>query len=122
MTLLVHGASELERVEKATQALFGTEIRTLDARTLREAFSGAPSTSTSRDKLSGGYPLIDALVDTGLCASKGAARKEIQAGGIYVNNERIQDPALVLMTTALLEGGIILLRKGKKNYHLLTLS
>jgi tyrosyl-tRNA synthetase len=120
LTLLVHGQSELERVEKATQALFGTEIRGLDARTLREAFAGAPTTRIGREKLEAGLPLVDALVESTLCNSKGAARKEITAGGVYVNNERIQDPAVALTSASLLESGMIVLRRGKKNYHVLT--
>ena len=120
LTTLVHGAAELERVEKASQALFGAEIRTLDARTLREAFAGAPSTKITAEKLAAGYPLVDALVDSALCSSKGAARKEITAGGVYVNNERIQDAAHALSSSALLEGGMIVLRRGKKTYHVLS--
>jgi tyrosyl-tRNA synthetase len=121
LTLLVHGPSELERVEKATQALFGTEIRGLDARTIREAFAGAPTTQITREKLAAGVPLLDALVESSLCQSKGAARKEVTAGGIYVNNERIQDPAHALTTGTMLESGMIILRRGKKTYHILTI-
>jgi tyrosyl-tRNA synthetase len=121
LTVLVHGPVEFERVEKATQALFGTEIRGLDARTLREAFAGAPTTKIGSEKLEAGLPLVDALVESALCNSKGAARKEITAGGVYVNNERIQDAAYSLTSASLLEGGMIVLRRGKKTYHVLTL-
>lgn len=120
LTLLVHGPSELERVERATQALFGTEIRELDEKTLQEAFSGAPRSKLALEKLSLGYLLIDALVDSGLCNSKGNARKEIAAGGIYLNNERIQDANFSLNSSALLKSGMILLRRGKKTYHVFT--
>src|SRR5690606_36239191 len=89
-TRLVHGEPELARAERATQALFGSSIRELDERTLLDVMSEAPSTTKSRDAL-GTYTLVDALVESGLCASKGAARKDIAAGGIYVNNERVSD-------------------------------
>ncbi|MBU6376125.1 MAG: tyrosine--tRNA ligase [Bdellovibrionales bacterium] len=121
LTELVHGKAELERVEKASQALFSAEIRSLDAKTLRDAFSGAPSSALNREKLSAGYSLVDALVDTTLCNSKGNARKEIQAGGVYVNNERIQDPTYALTSVNVMESGMILLRRGKKTYHVLSL-
>ncbi|PZN28838.1 MAG: tyrosine--tRNA ligase, partial [Proteobacteria bacterium] len=82
VTRLVHGEQELARAERATQALFGSSIRELDERTLLDVMSEAPSTTKSRDAL-GTYTLVDALVESGLCASKGAARKDIAAGGIY---------------------------------------
>ena len=120
LTRLVHGNAELERAERATHALFGTEIRELDAPTLLQIFSGAPSTQKSNDTLSqGGFPLIDALVETGLCASKGAARKEITAGGIYLNNSRISDAGALIQSSDLIAGHYMVLRKGKKTYHLL---
>ncbi len=118
VTRLVHGAEELTRAERATQALFGTEIRELDARTLLDVFAGAPKTELEKSRL-GSLTLIDALVDSTLCASKGAARKEIQAGGIYVNNVRASDVNATLGTSDLIAGAYLALRKGKKNYHLL---
>lgn len=119
MTKLVHGEEELARVEKASGALFGSAIRDLDRQTLLDVLGGAPSTRKSRDVLGAGYSLVDALVDSGLCTSKGAARKDLTAGGIYVNNERVADAAAVLKSDALIAGGYIVLRKGKKTYHLL---
>lgn len=122
VTRMVHGDAELARAEKATQALFGAAIRELDERTLLDVMAGAPATKKARDTLSasGGYALIDALVDTQLCASKGAARKDIAAGGIYVNNDRISDPASALNPSSLIAGSYVVLRKGKRNYHLLS--
>lgn len=119
VTKLVHGESELARVEKASQALFGSAIRELDERTLLDVMGGAPSTKKAKSQL-GTYTLIDALVDSQLCASKGAARKEIAGGGIYVNNERATDPATNLKPSDLIAGNYVVLRKGKKTYHLLS--
>ena len=73
-----------------------------------------------KETLTPGISLIDALVETGLCASKGAARKEVTAGGIYVNNERTNDPAASIRASHLIAEGYIVLRKGKKNYHLIS--
>ena len=120
VTKLVHGEAEVAKAEKATQALFGTAIRELDEQTLLSVLSGAPTTKKNKDTLGAGIPLIDALVETGLCASKGAARKEISAGGIYVNNERTSDPAATLKADQLIAAHYILLRKGKKTYHLIS--
>jgi len=119
ITRLVHGEAELARVEKATQALFGSGIRELDERSLLEVLADAPSTKISKDRLAAGIPVIDALAETALCQSKGAARKDLTGGGIYVNNERVTDVAAVLKSTDLIAGGYVLLRKGKKTYHLI---
>jgi tyrosyl-tRNA synthetase len=121
LTRLVHGQAELDRTEKATQALFGTGIRELDERTLLEVLSEAPSTKLPKARLDAGIPLADALAETGLCQSKGAARKDLTAGGIYVNNERAAETAS-LSSSDLIAGNYILLRKGKKTYHLLSFS
>jgi tyrosyl-tRNA synthetase len=86
---------------------------------LLDVLADAPSTKMPRDRLAAGIPLIDALAETALCQSKGAARKDVTAGGIYVNNERVADAAATLKSTDLIAGGYILLRKGKKNYHLI---
>ena len=122
LTKLVHGEAELFKVEAASKALFGSEIRDLDRATLLDLFSEAPSTSKVKNDLSAGLPLVDLLVESGLCKSKGAARTDLAAGGIYVNNERITDAAAKLDASSLIAGGYVVLRKGKKTYHLLAFS
>jgi tyrosyl-tRNA synthetase len=122
LTRIVHGEDALTRAEAATKALFGTEIKQLDEQTLREIFAETPSTQKARDALTAGIPLIDLLAETGLFQSKGAARKEIPAGGVYLNNDRITDAAAVVKSEHLLAGGVLLLRKGKKNYHIVRFS
>lgn len=120
VTRLVHGDTELERAEKASLALFGSSLKDLDERTLLDVLSEAPSSNRSRTELAAGIALVDLLVDSGLCASKGAARKDIVAGGIYLNNDRATDATLLVKSSSLLAGENIVLRKGKKNYHLVS--
>ncbi len=122
LTRLVHGDEGLKRAEAATRALFGTEIRELDAKSVKELFKGAPSTTIPASRLDAepGLLLVDALAETALCPSKGQARKDVQAGGIYVNNERVQDVAAKLSRKDLIAGSVLVLRKGKKTYHLIT--
>jgi len=115
---LVHGEAELARAEKASSALFSTEIRDLDRPTLLAVMGGAPQATKPKSILSPGWSVIDALVESTLCASKGAARKDLVGGGVYVNNARITDVAAVLTERDLIAGGFVVLRKGKKTYHL----
>lgn len=117
---LVHGETALEKATGATQALFGTEIRNLAKPALLEAFAGAASTKKARSAISGAEPIsvVDLLVEASLCGGKGAARKDIQGGGIYLNNERVTDPAATVSAKDLLADFALVLRKGKKSYHL----
>ncbi len=118
LTLLVHGKDELEKVGKASQALFGTEIKSLDAKTLLEVFADTPSMKKNLADLTSGMGLIELLIETGLVSSKGMARKEITAGGIYLNNERVSEPNILVMPKDLIAQNFLVLRKGKKNYAL----
>ena len=80
-----------------------------------------PVTEMTRAELEAGVKLVDLLVRTGLAESKGAARKLIDGGGVYLNNQRQNEAQKTVSATDLRWPGAILLRVGKKNYHLLVL-
>lgn len=115
LTKLVHGESELHKVEKASNTLFSGDLRELEKPMLLEVFGEAPSVKIAKTKL-GEITLVDALVEAGLCPSKGMARKDIQGGGVYINNNRMDKDDLVITNDHVLYGSILILRKGKKNY------
>ena len=117
LTRIVHGDAELLKAEKATQALFTEDIRNLDESTLLGAMSGAPTTSIARNRLQPSVQVLDLLVETGLCGSRGAAKKDLQAGGIYINNTRVQDVAHAITEQDLICAKYLVLRKGKRTYH-----
>ena len=54
--------------------------------------------------------------------SKGEARRLVQAGGIYLDSERVSNEALKIKETAILAKGFLVLRSGKKNYHLVRIA
>ncbi len=123
VTALVHGAEESEKAKAAAAALFTGGADKLSAAQLKSALAEAPSSQRAKSELAGdGVALIDVLAETGLSPSKGSARKEIAAGGIYLNDERVQDSALRIKTDDLVDGELLVLRKGKKTYHLVTYS
>jgi tyrosyl-tRNA synthetase len=116
VTIIIHGEEELDKVEAASQALFGGgDIRSVDGRTLKAALESAPAKEYGRGQVP---DLPQMLLDLNLCPSKGQARKDIRAGGVYVNNDRVQDEAYTPGVEDFLAGGVLLLRKGKKNYGL----
>jgi len=117
MMLLVHGADDLARAEAASQALFGGDVRALDAAMLAEVFADVPNTEHLRTRLEGeGISLVEVLPETSLVSSKSQARQFLQSGAIAVNGERV--PADYRLTEDdLLHGGRILLRRGKRQWH-----
>ncbi len=118
VTAMVHGEDEANRAVRASRVLFGGSLEELDERTLLAIFADAPSTELSRGRLEGdGMPLAELLVETGLSRSRGMARKDAKGGGIYVNNVRTPDRLVGL--DDLILGRYLVLRKGKKNYHLI---
>ncbi|HEY7956749.1 MAG TPA: S4 domain-containing protein, partial [Polyangia bacterium] len=109
--------------ERAAQALFEGALTALDAGGIEQLFSEAPSTALELSALDGaGLPLVDALVRAQLAGSKGAARRDLEGGGIYVNDQRASEVARALSRNDLLAGRFVVLRKGKKSYHLLRFS
>lgn len=116
LTTLVHGAAAARSAERAAMILFGAGLDDIEKTDLLTAAEEMPRTQQSGAPP---CPLIDILLETGLSRSKTLARKELRGGGIYVNNRRITDEESVLSDDDILFGQYILLRKGKKNYHLL---
>ena len=114
MTDLVHGVKAREGVELASQALFGrAELTDLDENTLASAVSETtvfefPATEPAN--------IVDLLVGAGLSDSKGAARRSIKEGGVYVNNVRIEDDSWTPSDEDFLHDAWLVLRRGKKNF------
>ncbi len=117
---LVHGDEEAEQALLATQGLFGSEPTSEDS---LEALRGiVPETEVRASELKQGEEsLIDVLVLSGLCSSRGDARRTIAAGGISVNGDRQAEDAVSLPNDLLLNGDYVLIQKGKKNRHLLVI-
>jgi tyrosyl-tRNA synthetase len=114
----VHGPTALARVEQAAQVLFGGEINGLSAAEIEDIFAEVPSSELPRNALEGGMTLVDLLVASGFMKSKGEARRAIAEGGVSLNNRRVEEANQVVRTGDLLEGRFLVLRRGKKTYHL----
>ena len=114
VTTLVHGPEETQRIKDASAALFGTgELTELSVDTLGAALREAGAVQVKRGE---GMPgIVDLFVETGLVASKGAARRTIAEGGAYLNNRRVEDPDRVPGTEDLVGGTWLVLRRGKKH-------
>jgi tyrosyl-tRNA synthetase len=116
LTTLVHGQAATEAVELASQALFGrAELTDLDEGTLSAALREAGNDQVAELAPGGPDTITDLLVETKLSASKGAARRTVAEGGVYVNNVRIDTDEWTPEPTDFLHGRWLVLRRGKRN-------
>lgn len=119
VTTMVHGDSETTRAQRVSELLFTEEVASLDEQTLVDVLRDAPSSTRRRSDLDGeGLLLIDALSDAQLVRSKAAARTTISQGGAYLNNRRQDDVDRRLNRDDLIADRYVLLRRGKREQHL----
>ena len=113
VTTLVHGETETARIQAAAAALFGGgSFGELDPATLGAALTEAGSVQVAREEQ---LPtVVDLLVATGLSSSRGEARRTVAEGGAYLNNQRVQDPEHRPVSSDLVGGSWLVLRRGKK--------
>jgi tyrosyl-tRNA synthetase len=105
VTKLIHGQDEADKARQAAEALFGGS----------GDLDNVPTTVFSLSDLTG-KRLIDILPATGLAASLGEGRRLIAGGGLYIGDDKVEDPNLIIDIAAF-QNNSLLLRKGKKTYH-----
>jgi tyrosyl-tRNA synthetase len=117
VTTLVHGEQATYNASGVSAILFNDfDPSHVQASVFAELAKEIPTTAVSPD----GLGLVDALVHSGLVRSKSEARRQVEQGGIYINQARVKDVERRLEAADWLAGGHVLLRKGKKDYALLT--
>ena len=115
VTDLVHGEDATAEAMRASEILFGGDLAGISETTFNEIVGEVPTKEIEKAKLDGaGMPLVELLVHAGLCPSKGQARKDIEGGGVYVNNVREASSTRAVTANDLLFGKHLLLRKGKR--------
>jgi tyrosyl-tRNA synthetase len=121
MTLLIHGYEAMQGCQMASDVLFGGSKDPVKEDFFVVIRGEVPTKEIDKSKLSGaGMPLVELLVHAGLSQSKGQARKDIEGGGVYVNNNRETSLQRAITCNDLPFGSDLLLRKGKKNYVVVT--
>ncbi len=118
VTTLVHGAAAEQAAAEAAQVLFGGDPTTASAEALAVVAREVPSSEVTREQLG---DQIAVLVQTGLAASNGEARRTLTQKGFKANGQTLEE-AKSLLEVDLLHGRYILLRKGKTNFHLLSVT
>ncbi len=106
VTKLVHGEEEAKKAKKAAKSLFEGKKATEDI----------PTTKFNSSKFEEGVGILELLTETGLTKSNGEGRRLIKQGGLYIDDERISDPKLIIKIDNFTDNKL-LIRKGKKVYH-----
>jgi tyrosyl-tRNA synthetase len=120
MTQMIHGETALAKAMKASSVLFGGDLEGLGADDIQDIFADVPSSEISRAELGGeGVPVVDLFVASGMASGKGDARRSIDGGGMYLNNQRVSDTARMVTSADTIEGKFFIIRKGRKRYHLI---
>ena len=121
VTTLVHGEEAVTEAIRASEILFGGELEGITEATFREVAGEVPTCELSTDRFGGeGLWLPELLHEAGLAQSRGQARKDLKGGGVYVNGKRIDDEQHKLTSSDLMFGKYVLLRRGKRNYAVVT--
>ncbi|WP_428264431.1 tyrosine--tRNA ligase [Haliangium sp.] len=120
-TTWVHGAEAMRSAVAASQVMFGGTLEDLRDADLRPLMVDLPSSTVTRAELEAGVELLELMVRTGLAKSKGAARRLAQGGGAYINNVRVEQADKVVTTADLGTETMMVLRAGKKTYHLVAM-
>ena len=115
VTRLVHGETGLKSAQKASEVLFGGSVEGLKASEIRDIFADVPSASLEKSKVEGSA-VIDLAAVSGLCKSKGDARRLVESGGLYVNNRKVDGIQAKVAQADIIEGSVVILRSGKKSY------
>ena len=118
-TRLAHGEEAGRTAQVASEVLFGSEVQAFSREVFSTLAGEVPTTRVSRERIQKGVSLADLLLETKLAKSKRAARDLIGQGGAYVNNKGWKDLEAKVGLDQALSGRGVLLRAGKKNYHLL---
>jgi tyrosyl-tRNA synthetase len=119
VTTLVHGAAQVARAERAAAVLFGDGLSQANVEDVLMVFADAPSTSLALPP--DGMALAELLAAVKLAASKSDATRLLKSGGVYVNNVRVSDARARVTRAEAIGGELILLRKGRRDQHLVRL-
>jgi len=120
VTGLVHGKSACDDAVRASEIMFGGGLDGITEALFGDVAGEIPTKPLEKAKVEGpGTPLVDLLVHSGLSPSRGQARKDVEGGGIYLNNIRVDGSGRTVAWADVLFGRYLLLRKGKRTYSLL---
>ncbi|OPZ31021.1 MAG: Tyrosine--tRNA ligase [Bacteroidetes bacterium ADurb.BinA174] len=124
ITVMVHSREDYDMAVSASEILFGKAtsqaLRSIDETTFLQVFEGVPQFNISKISLAEGIKAVDLLTETAaVFPSKGEMRKTVNAGGVSINKDKLEDFEAIIDSSYLIADKYILAQRGKKNYYLL---
>jgi tyrosyl-tRNA synthetase len=111
ITKIVHGEEEANKAQEAARSLFAGGVTS----------EHMPTTTYSKEVFEEGIDLITMMMDAKMASSRSDARRNIEQGGVSVNDEKVTDFARKFTPADFNAEGALLVKKGKKAYHLFKL-
>jgi len=123
VTQTVHGQGGLDQALRVTRAFFGGDIAGLSADEMEDVLDGSSVTEIRRDELSGeGTRFSKLAVKAAAGKSGGDVRRTVEQGGMYLNGERVENADRAVVLGDLVEGRLLVIRRGRKSYSLVKLA
>ena len=116
MTLFVHGKEALADALTITEALFSGDVKQLTAHQIEDGFKNMPNVTAKKEATN----IVDWLVETAIESSKRQAREDIENGAISINGDKVTDTSIEINPASAIDETFMIVRKGKKNYTLVT--
>ncbi len=111
----LHGKESFEVALKISESLFSGDIKNLSMKEIEQAFNGITPYEISEEK-----NIVDLLVEASICSSKREAREFISNGSIYINGDRITDLEFNINKEVAIGSKYVIIRRGKKKYHVIS--
>lgn len=112
VTVFVHGSEALKEAQFISEMLFSGNVAALNRSELEQIFDNMSTPAVSSEQ----RPLLQWLVDAGVCASKRQAREEVEQGAVSINGESVSGLDYEVRPHPHSNGNFVVVRKGKKNY------
>ena len=109
----LHGHEEYEKAVRISESLFSENVTNLTSVEVISSLKGVPSVDVIL-----GSTIVDLLVNSKIVNSKREAREFVSAGAISINNKKITDLDYVVDSKDTIEGKVLIIKRGKKNYYL----
>lgn len=109
----LHGEESCKQAFRISESLFSGDVKSFTEKDINDAFKGLEPFTISEDK-----NIVDVLVDGGVCSSKREAREFLNNGSISINGEKVTDLDLVITKDKCLHKKYLIIRRGKKKYHI----
>lgn len=109
----LHGHDEYLKALRISESLFSESVTSLTSDEVITSLKGVPSVEVVLGK-----SIVDTLVESKIVSSKREAREFVSVGAISINNKKVTDLDYILSTDDTIDGKVLIIKRGKKNYYL----